>query len=90
MRLGSTALGAAALLVAQACSTQRGDPPPSASSGALPAAPPNATGALAAGRASAEAPLSSVEELEDPELEDEEEMPMLPTPVQPDDGGTAL
>jgi len=71
-----------------ACATQRGEPPPPASSGTVVAAAPNATGAVAAGRASA-LPPSPLDPSEEEEL-DEDGQPPLPLPVEPDDGGVPL
>ena len=80
-------LAGASLLFA--CATKGGDPPPPASSGTLVAAPPNATGAIAAGRASAMPPSPLDQPETDEELEDDGQPP-LPLPVEPDDGGLPL
>jgi hypothetical protein len=69
-----------------ACSNKPGEPPPPVANSALPAAPPHATGAFAAGRESArpQAPQLPL----DPESDEE---PLEPAPAFPsDDGGTEL
>ncbi len=91
----------AAALAALGCDPRRPDPPPPASSVALPAAPPGATGAHAAGisplptATSFPDPYSDDDgEPLDPELTDPEDPPVLPEPLtpapEPDAGGVTL
>jgi hypothetical protein len=83
---------AVALLVAlafPACSKRAAEPPPPASSGALPNAPPNATGAFAAGRESQREALP-VPLAEESEVPDEPDQPIVPVPAPADDGGFSL
>jgi hypothetical protein len=81
------ALLVVAAVATTGCNRNKGEPPPPASSALVPQAPPNAMGAMAAGKT----PAPSLSVPTDPDSEEEPGTPTLPPPSPPGaDAGVSL